>query len=256
MATDTNKRAIELLHTDPAALLAHFQPIVEATVARFIARGFFTPADKMDVVQTINTQMLERKLAKIKTHFNGSVYLSTYFGKVVYNSCLEIIRQQQRRPQTYGDELLRHHSESALNAYEALAIRDELLRYQAILRGLSRRRFKSELCLRLFARILLQRNHMAPPINTLPKEQAAVLIDTFCQPYEQLKDKEVYRKIIVLFNHHENRNGDSDSLRKWVTILVDRIIDLLNGDPPVAAYRRDSLKVLLQYYYEKEKEDL
>ncbi len=251
LGTDKNKQAIELLNTDPAALLALFQPIVEATVSRFISRGFFQHGEKMDVVQTINTVMLERKLSKIKEHFMGTVYLSTYFGKAVYNACLEIIRKQQRQAKTYGDEMLHQFTESSASAYEQLAIRDELLRYEAIVKGLGRRRFKSELSLQLFARIILDRTAMEPPINELSEEEAEALIANFCQGYEHLKDKEVYALIVRLFNQYEGRNTDSDSLRKWVNMLVDRIILLLNGEPPLAAYQRDSLKVLLQYYYEK-----
>lgn len=243
-------KEVEWLHQNPERLLAHYQFIIEATVARFITRGFITPEEKDEWIQEINLQLWEKKLTRIKEQYNGTVLLRTYFSKIVYNTCLEITRQQQRQPRILSDEVLVASSSADLDAYQRMAIRDELRRFEGFLRGLTDRRYKSELCLKLFARLILI--HADIQWYEAPKTREAIeqIKTHFFQTYDHLSDKEVYQIIINLFNLVEDRQTDADSLRKWVNSLVDKMIALLNGTPPVAAYDRDAVKALLRVYYE------
>lgn len=243
-------REVEWLNQNQEKLLAHYQFIIEATVARFIARGFIAPEEKEEWIQDINLQLWEKKLARIKEQYNGTVLLRTYFSKVVYNTCLEIIRQKQRQPRILSDEVLTAAHSDDLDAYQRLAIRDELRRFEGFLRGLTDRRYKSELCLKLFARLILMHADIQWYEAPKTREAIAEIKAHFFQAYDHLSDKEVYQIIINLFNLIEERQTDADSLRKWVNNLVDKMIALLNGDPPAAAYDRDTIKALLRVYYE------
>ena len=250
MRTERNKLDIELLQNDPSALLTHYQPIVESVVASFIRKGYFAPEDKMDIVQNINTQLLEKKLSKIKEHFNGSVYLTTYFSKVVYNSCLEINRSNQRKPHFIGDEVLQFVEQPQVNAWQKMAIKDELVRLDAILKSFYKKKDKTRISLKLFAKILLSDVDLGIYKNPLAANELAMVRTTFYCHYDTLTDKEIFKIIVLLFNKIENKKSDSDSLRKWVQMLADKIIRLLNGDKQRTNYERETLKTLLQLYYQ------
>ncbi len=248
---DLQAKELEWLHKAPDRLLAHYQFIIEATVTRFAARGFFAFEEKEEVVQEINLQLWEKKLDRIKAQYNGSVYLRTYFSKVVYNACLEIARSRRRQPRFLSDELLQFTGDNTAGAFEQIAIRDELHRLEGFFRGLAGKRLKSELCLKLFVRFILS----MPDLKWFegPKTQSATaaIRQHFFEAYDHLSDKEVYGIIVDLFNILESRDTDADSLRKWVQQLADRLIRLLNGDPPVSAYDREALKILLRLFFEQ-----
>lgn len=251
LSRDLQEQELQWLRQEPGRLLTHYQFIVEATVTQFIARGFFAGEEKSELVQEINIQLLEKKLERIREQYNGSVYLRTYFSKVVYNSCLEIARRQKRQPRFLTEETLHETPGSGLDAYEQMAIRDELYRLEGFLRGLGARRMKSELCLKLFARLILKYLDIKAYDTAATKPAVEKIKSIFFQAYDHFTDKEVYEQIVGLFNAFENKLTDGDSLRKWVSQLADRLIELLNGHPPVGAYSREVLAILLRLYYEQ-----
>ena len=256
MESNKNNIEVELLRTDIGELLKRYQFIIQAVVSRFANRGFFQHQDKKEIVQKINLQLLDGKMDRIKKNYNGSVLLSTYFSKVVYNSCLEIIRTEKRKPSFVSDEVLDYQSTGKLDSSKELLIKDEMKRLQAILTSFERRKEKLLLCLKLYAKKLLNEKDIeefnAPATRELCKE----VLSNFSKPYHQLDDKMVYQKVIALFNKLENKNSDPDSLRKWLNMQLDKMIQLLNGNPPSSAYDRNSLRLLLNLFYsEKYEED-
>jgi len=250
LSNKRNTRDLALLNKDSSALLSQYQPIVEAVVTSFIAKGFFKQDEKMDVVQTINTQMLEKKLERIQSNFNGSVLLSTYFSKVVYNACLELTRIKKKKPDFQTDEVLSTHASSSVNPIYQLAIQDELHRFEGILRTFYKKKTKTRLGLKLFARIILSDFDLGEYRDPQAKEELAMVRTVFFSSYDELMDKEVYEIIIKLFNKIENKRNDADSLRKWVNMILDKIIRILNGEPPKSHYQRDTLKILMQLYFQ------
>lgn len=226
-----------------------YQPLIAAVVNSFVRKGFFTYADKMDVVQTVNTQLLEKKIGRIREHFNGSVYLRTYFSKVVYNICLEMTRRKKRQPIVGGDDLLQFETEKSLDPEQKLAIKDELLRLEALLKGLRKKRLKTVICLKLYARKWLTEADLDGYNEGLWIDELAMYRATFFDHYEKMNDKDVYAIAVLLFNKAENKTNSTDSLRKWVTSIVDQFVSRLNGDPPAYGYNRETLRILMQMYF-------
>ena len=251
MNENRNTEELRLLEQQPDQLIARYQSIIETVVAGFIRRGFFDRTEKMDVVQTVNTHLLEKKMQKIREHFNGSVYLRTYFSKVVYNTCLEITRKSARQPIIAGEELLEHETSKILNPEEQLAIKDELRRVEGLLKGFGKKQSKTLFCLKLFAKKWLDESDLAAYRQTQLKEEMAMIRTTFFENYESLPDKSAYEVVVLLFNKLESKSNSADSLRKWVNNIVDNMILILNGEPPVYGYTRDTLRILLQMYFAK-----
>lgn len=249
MPQDLNRAEIELLHENPEELLLQYQFMIEATVAGFVRKGFFKQEEKADIVQQINLQCLETKLKKIKAQFNGSVYLRTYFSKIVFNSCQEIARQGKKKQQTTTLELLEYKAVDFSSAHEKMVIQDELYRLKAILIGLGKKKSKASLSFKVLIRIILKLVDIQ--FYTSPKTQVEIdlIKNHFFQAYENLSDKEAFAILVQLFNKLEGKSNDADSLRKWVHQLLDRTITLLNSETSPSNYDKESLKILLQYYF-------
>lgn len=241
------------MKTDPAQLLTHYQSVVEIVCRQFIARGFFQAGEQAELIQEVNLSLLEGKLEKVQMHFEGTVKLRTYFSKVVYNSFQEIVRRRSRQPTLLSEESLQHTPDADLNAYQKMAIQDELFRLEAILKGLAKRQHKAVFNLKLLVRFLLEyidiQFYSSPKTADLLEE----IEKSFFQPYDHLTDKEVFDLSVQLYNVLEGKNNDGDSLRRWVNLLKDRLIHLLNGSPQRSAHTSDSIKLLLTYYFSSQK---
>jgi len=249
----SNQQEIKWLNENANKLLTHYQFIIEASVAKFISRGFFQPQEKSELVQQINLDLLEKKIKKIQEQYNGSVFLRTYFSKVVYNLCLEIARSKKRQPKILDLDDLYNTATPSISALDQLAINDELLRLEGILKGLYPRKEKKILSLKLLLRIILKELDLTSFSHPETISEINNIRKHFFKNYEDLSDKEVFSIAVRLFNKFENKSNDGDSLRKWTQILADKIISLLNGSPPLSRHDRVSLKILMRLYFEKDK---
>lgn len=243
----------EWLKTNPAQLLTHYQSVVEVVCRQFIARGFFQPGEREELIQEVNLSLLEGKLEKVQMHFAGTVKLRTYFSKVVYNCFQEIVRRRSRQPTLLSEESLQHTPDADLNPFQKMAIQDELFRLEAILKGLAKRQHKALFNLKLLVRFILQQDdiqfYSSPKTVGLLEE----IKKTFFHPYDHLTDKEVFDLSVQLYNLLEDKHNDGDSLRRWVTAVKDRLIQLLNGGPQRSAHTSESIKLLLTYYFSSQK---
>ena len=250
MTVNKNKFEVNLLLNDPPALVTHYQSIISIVVTKFIVRGFFNEADKMDVIQNINEALLARKIHLIQKNYNGSVLLSTYFSKVIYNHCLEISRSQKNRNHTGSELLLRNVSDATVSPLQKLALRDEVNRLSIILNAVIGLSLRLRIALRLFARATIT---LADFQGELVSEDDLFenFKSNFFGDYNTWNDKEVYEKAIPFLNKLTGKNTDADSMRKWLNLQVDRIVELQNGQPPRSFHNRETIKILLQMYFER-----
>ncbi len=248
-----NKEAVQLLLNDPKALIAAYQNIIEIVVTKFVRRGFFSDDEKMDIVQKINESLLERKVYNIQRNYNGSVLLSTYFSKVVYNQCLEITRSRKNKTRVESETLLVNQADSSLNAEDKLLIQDEINRLGIILKYVIKCSFRLFIALKLYARIPLSikdLDEVMPVENHLFRN----FKDLFFKAYDHFNDKEVYTRAIPFLNSLTGKSTDWDSMRKWLNIQIDKLIELQNGDPPRSGHNRETIRILLAKYFEAEAE--
>ncbi len=243
----------EWLKNEPARLLTHYQSIMEVVCQQFIARGFFRAEEKEELIQEVYLSLLEGKLEKVQQHFKGTVKLRTYFSKVVYNSFQELALRRSRQPILLSEENLQYTPDADLNAYQKMAIQDELFRLEAILKGLAKRQHKAIFNLKLLVRFLLEYIDIQFYDSPTTANLIERIKESFFQPYDDMTDKEVYDLSVQLFNLLEGKENDGDSLRRWVNSLKDRLIQLLNGSPQRSAHTTDSIKLLLTYYFSAKK---
>lgn len=248
MARDDHREEVEWLHHQPEKLLLRYQFIIGHVVSACVARGYFPPHDREDMVQQVNLILLEKKLARMREQFNNTVLLRTYFTKIVWNTCLEIARARGRQPKMVDAELLLEFRSDPSSASDETLIRDEVRRFEGILRSMHTGRHKAVICLKLFARIPLRHEDLQWYDTPRTRTVFEAVSKTLLQPYDHLSDKDLYTLVAPLFDAVENKITDADSLRKWVGSLIDQFIRLLNGQPPSAAHDKASLKVLIGLY--------
>lgn len=245
MSTDRNQEEWDMLRERPADLLLRYQDLISFTVSSLVRRGFFVADDKAEIIQEINLALLERKLDRILAHYDGSVYLRTYFGKVVYHLCLEHSRRQSKTVWLPEDALYNQASKELTPMQETL-LQDETNRLDAILRMMPKS-YKARLCLKSWARLLLQGADVQ--LYDTPSSRAALaeIKQQLFEPYDHLSELEVFELLVALFNVLEGKDAAADSLRRWTTELAKRVVGALNGEPPTCAYQTDTLKILLAY---------
>ncbi|KAA3633186.1 MAG: sigma-70 family RNA polymerase sigma factor [Bacteroidetes bacterium] len=249
MEKEKNEQELQWLHHQPERLIEAYQPVIEIIVSSFFKKGFFNSKDKMDLVQEINLQLLESKIEKIKAHFNNSVKLRTYFSKVVYNTCLEIARKNPPKSPDDPGNILSNTPDNYRNPMQELALKEETLRLHGCLLALPKSRLKATLCLKAIAKIPFDQQDIQ--FLQSPKTEPEILSikENLFANYSHLQLKEVFGLIADLYKKIEGKSTEGDSLRKWTNQLLDRFIYIMNGNPPHAAYSRETMKTLLQYYF-------
>ena len=244
-----NERELEWLHHQPERLIEHYQPVIGVIVNGFVKKGFFHSKDRMDLIQEINLQLLETKIEKIKTHFNNSVQLRTYFSKVIYNACMEMARSYPQKQVSSPEIILEGTSDKTPTPIQQLAIKEEVVKFHGCLLALPKLRLKATLCLKAIAKIPFNQTDLQFLQSPKTEDEIKKISQHLFNNYNHLQHREVFGFLAPLFNKVENKSVDGESLRKWTNSLLDRFIVIMNGNPPHSAYTRDTLKILLQFYF-------
>lgn len=247
---DQNAQEWHWLNNSPEVLLTRYQPIISAAATRFIARGFFRPEERDELVQEINLQLLEKKLSKMRAQYSGAVLLRTYFAKIVQNAFLEMARTKMRQPTLLGEEILEYRQDGVVSPEGKLIIRDELLRLEALLKDWPNG-YRTRLCFKLWTRSLLQNADIQFYQSPGTAQAVGRLMETCSRGYDDLNEGAVFSLLVELLNLVEAKNTDGDSLRRWNLQQADRLIEMLNGIPPVSRHSRESLRILLRMYFDQ-----
>lgn len=249
MGQDKNQYEVQLLLNNPNELVTYYQEVIEIIVVKFVSRGFFMSEEKMDIIQNINEALLAKKMGSIQRNYNGSVLLSTYFSRVVYNHCLEIARGRKGSLKVASEEILVNRANDEISADKRMILKDEINRLMIIIKGVLFPDLRLRLALKLYSRVPLS---MIDFQGVLIKEDEVFkhFKKIFFKPFDELNDKEVYKKAIPFLNKITGKQTDADSMRKWMNMQIDKIIDLQNGKPPRSKHSRETMRILLQMYFE------
>jgi len=251
---DIDESDIFLLYHKPHTLVEKHQETIEIIVNKFIRSGLFSIHERDDVIQTINVQLLDNKIQKVQQHFDKSTKVVTYLSRVIQNLCLEIHRKKSRGITIdENQDLDALQSDSSEREYLSdMVIRSELHRLHATLVLYHTKQPKLELCLKLYYRLPLQRGDILGLKESVDDAVVDAFLNEFRDQYEDLDDKEVYKKVTPHFNVIENKQNTPDALRKWTNGKIKEIIHLLNSPPANAKYDKETLRILLSKYYVNE----
>lgn len=244
----TNQKEIELLKSNPYALIIKYQYIIKIIVNKFISSGSISFSDKEEFIQTINERLLLSS-EKIKKQYKGISLLKTYVSTIIRNICLEEINKRKRYSFVELEtsncaELI----ENSLN--EDSYLNDEFDRLSKILEMYYSKTFKLELCLKIIYRLPLKNTDFTKYCLKFNISEINNLIEAV-NPVKIIPEFELFEIITPYINKCENQINQPDAIRRWTKRKIDEIIELMNGNPPRANYDKETLQILFEKFYSK-----
>jgi len=241
-----NERDIELLRSNPHALLLKYQEIVKIIVKKYIEGGMFKATDFDDIVQEINVSLLG-KIPAMQSQYNGSSLFKTYFSVIVRNICLKAHRKTRKDIDFLQEDLSGYFVEYAHE--KRSVIEQEVARFRKILDLYGLQRPKLLLCLKIYFRIPLSPEDIRLWYPECSKEDLAMMMEHFGLTYDQMNDIDIYTIVTPIMNRNEKRSNSADAMRKWTDSKVHEIIDLLNGRPQKLNHTIETLKILVDDFF-------
>ena len=241
-----NDRDVELLRSDPHALLLKYQETVRIIVKKYIEAGMFRAPEFDDIVQEINVSLLA-KIPAMQRQYNGKSLFKTYFSVIVRNICLKAHRRGQKDIDFLQEDLSVYFVE---NTHEKRSvIEHEVRRFKTVLSLYDTQRPKLLLCLKLYFRIPMTPEDIRLWYPECSGEDQASLMRHFGLNYDQLSDIDIYKIVTPIMNRNEKRSNSVDAMRKWTDSKVREIIDLLNGRPKRTNHSVETLKILVDDFF-------
>lgn len=241
-----NDRDIELLRSDPHALILKYQTTVEIIVKKFIEGGLFRASEFADVVQDVNVRLLE-KISAMQSQYNGKSLFKTYFSVIVRNICL---REHRRVLEHIAVDQENLHRVFEPNAVEQKHIFEyEVRRFNLVLRLYHKHRAKLLFCLKLYYRIPLTSEDVRLYLPRCTDEDRDSLMKNFSAAFDVLSDTEIYDIVTPIMNRYEKKSNTPDALRKWTDSKVREIIEIMNGNPKHSNYNVETLRILVDDFF-------
>ena len=264
MRRHDNEYETILLHTDPHAFLLHYQNLISIIVKKYISKRMFTTAQYKDIIQTINTELLER-MPSIQQNYNGTALLVTYMTIIVNNICKktythqkqtynavslqDIIDEDTIQKQAYNAVTLQDIiDEDTISTENAIIIQEEVKKLGAILQTYGREKNKIILMLKIFFRLPITLHDITRCYHKVLLEHAQALLDEITENYEQRSDVEVFSHVASFVNIYEKKETHSDSLRRWTQRMQDEILVLINGASSKQTHTKETLEILFENY--------
>jgi hypothetical protein len=247
MTTHQNVLELSLLRKDPASFIQECQFIIRKCIDAYRIKGMFAKTDEEDLTQSINEELI-RRLPQIENQYNGKVLLNTYVSVIVQNICLKIHRDAAKVIETMP---LDEASEFAYETNYDILIKDEIERLSAILELFHTQRKRLVVCLKVYCRLMFDEEEILNYFPDISEYDKNILMAAFCGPYDEMSVEEIFSIVTVILNKYEGKNNQWDSTRRWTQDRLNRIIMLLNGNPPRHTYTEESFKILLDNYFHK-----
>lgn len=241
----------ELLNSNPEQLILCIQSLINSTVYNFIKSRKFTEDDYNELKQEVNEKLLIR-IHKIKKQYNGKSLLTTYLITIIRNICHDICRKKNKEPVfiDYEDVFTKQIDNSV---YDTLIFEEEKVRLNKILELLFDEKGKLIFCLKLKYRIPFTYTDMKRAIPGANMNEF-ILFNNKVEPYLSATDGIIYDGLTMIFNKYENKNNSIDALRKWISKKTNEIIYLLNNKPSRYNYTEETLQILFEICFVKDRE--
>ena len=241
-----NDKDIELLRTDPRALLLKYQEMIKIIVKKFIRDGLFKSPQFDDIVQDVNLALLG-KIQAMQAQYNGISLFRTYLSVIVRNICLKEYRTIDRNSVFEQDEDLA--AVDSMGMEDGFALKNEIQRFKTILKLFERHLPKLLLCMKLHYRIPLSSMDIQSWYPHCSSSDVAVMMMHFSREYDSINDSEMYQIITPIMNRNEGKENSTDAVRKWTDSKIHEIIRLLNARPHKTVHDEETIRILFDDYF-------
>jgi len=247
-----------VLSAFPQAPALLYRTYIKRFIRYQLSRTSTDPEEWEDIFQEVMTRLISGKLDRIRERFDfsylGELKKSTftsYLMVTIRNIYMDILRERKIRPLTSGEI---HPIEEVLNSAKVegehmlnrLVLEEEFKKLRALLALHFRSRSRLELCLKLKCRIQPTLDDVRACFPSCTADDAGEL----CGDFTALKDKHLFDKVIDVFNRCEGRVNKSDTLRKWVSVKVDEMIDHLNHTHGAMVYTAANFIDFVMLYFD------
>jgi len=238
-----------LLEHHPQVVILIYKP----AIARFLAMKHVRAQERPDLLQEIIARLLGKNLARIKKrydfNFKNLPTFTSYLLVTVRNIYIDIMRERNNPMyRTDAIDIVENRQGEDARPFDQHLIQEEKTKLRLLLNMYYRSRGRIELCLKLKYRILITPNEVRRCFPKATPEDIRVLTRDF----RSLKDREVFNRVIPIFNKHDGKQSQSDTLRKWIAIKSDEIMAHLNRTHTYTVYRSDVFADLVSLYYQSE----
>jgi RNA polymerase sigma factor (sigma-70 family) len=239
---------ITLLRNNKDEFIVRCQKIVVIIVKQYIAKRMFTAENFEDIVQDVNIELIKR-LPLIEKNYNGKVRLISYLNVVIHNICLRLYGKESSNfftPVTFGNVLLI----SGENADDGILIANELERFKMAIKLFHSEQFKILVCLKVYFSIPISSMDLRQCFRGITMNDHFHLMREYEQQLPAEKDSSNFNVLTSMLNKYEQTEVAEDTVRHWTNEIIQKLINLMNGNPPNRAHTKDSLKFLLEHYSE------
>ena len=242
---------LELLHTNPQALLPKFQKIFFAVSWVYRRSGMIKPDEQGDIVQEMNLQFLNN-LETIRRNFDpakaNGAGLRGYIRSLARNVCKKHYRDHpEYQPLPVSDPRLAVNEESIT---DSIMIQQTIQVFHAAVETSGERKPKLLLFLKLYYRIPIRKADLIAAYPSAKAQLQRDFLQLFGGDFGQMGEMEAFEAARATLNQLEHANTSAESYSRWINREVTDLCDILNGDPPVSSFDRHSLRVLVDNYFE------
>lgn len=249
------RQALEIL--DFRNVLSHHAHAVvllyRYIIKKFVKAKYSAIDETEDMVQEVLSRLLNKKMDRIREKYDFNYQkmpsFKSYLMVTVRNICIDIIRERNARLLTAGnldpiEDIMDAHGQNEMS--RRLLIEEELNYFGALLETYYQVKPKLELCLKLKFRVPMKCEDVTRDFPYYDEESVAILT----ADYRLIKDKKMFVRVNDVFNRYEEKQKKSDSLRKWIDVKVDELVDHLNSAHRGPVYDLDKFADLVRFYYQ------
>lgn len=233
---------LPLLRSDRTAFLLRCQRIIGIVVRQSITRGLFPPSEHDDIVQSVNEELF-RRLDGIERNFDGSVLLNTYVSAVLVNICRRLAERARRVP--VMEPLTEDYTamEQTEERSAQMLIDEERRRLERYLQMYGEKRRKLTLCLKILLKIAPSDDDLRSMDAAMPPEERTRLRQELSKDRTEAED---FAALALFVNRCEHTITSGNSLRRWTSEYLVRIVHLMNGDPPKRSHTKETIRLLME----------
>ncbi len=240
---------ITLLRNNKNEFVVRCQKTISIIVKQYIAKRMFSASNFEDIKQSVNVELIKR-LPLIEKNYTGEVLLVTYLNVVIKNICLRIYQKEASviTPISLGEIWML----SDENADNNILFSNELERFAVALKLFRSERFKILVCIKVYFSITISSTELKQCFRGITKDDHDRVLDVFEEHYSSNDTSHNFNVLTIMLNKYDRSLFllTEESVRRFTNMMIQKLIVLMNGNPPSRTHTKDTLKVLLEHYSE------
>ncbi len=253
----SHEEDIWLLKNNPGNLSRKYEPMIDSIAHKVLSNTHY-PAYLLDDLKQEFSEELIRKATYILSHYDTSLPLRSYLGKVIRNSFLNQLIKGKLKfcPGTPITRMVDEQAADDLNPELKLCIKEGCRQFKDMLESYKHDRVRLEISLKTLLSLPVSCNDISALFNTDDTSPAPEEVEAVCRALnESVKAQgfnQAYRFSIImpLLNRAFKTNTDAKSHLHWTNIRIAEIILNLNKKG-LSCFDRNTFAEMVEQYFMK-----